>query len=219
MPDPRQGLSVSNPSRSKRPYLIRAMHEWMGDNGHTPHIVIDASVDGCNSACRARQGWQDHFEYQPFGCTQSHTKQRCREFPGALQWNSVRRMGTGRVGTGDLCQRNRPGHDFFPMVRISPNHLMLRKTRISRAAAAHTSLSSNNEKGTGFIYSILVADCVVVEKIRYLFRCEEGKVRRGNPFETVVTLRGCFASLATTLVFFAVRASPNISPIKRQDPY
>jgi len=21
------------------------MHEWMGDNGHTPHIVIDASVD------------------------------------------------------------------------------------------------------------------------------------------------------------------------------
>ena len=22
------------------------MHEWMGDNGHTPHIVIDASTDG-----------------------------------------------------------------------------------------------------------------------------------------------------------------------------
>jgi len=22
------------------------MHEWMRDNGHTPHIVIDASVDG-----------------------------------------------------------------------------------------------------------------------------------------------------------------------------
>ena len=37
---------MSSPSRSKRPYLIRAMHEWMGDNGHTPHIVVDASVDG-----------------------------------------------------------------------------------------------------------------------------------------------------------------------------
>jgi len=37
---------LSNPSRSKRPYLIRAMHEWMGDNSHTPHIVVDASVDG-----------------------------------------------------------------------------------------------------------------------------------------------------------------------------
>ena len=24
------------------------MHEWMGDNGHTPHIVVDARVDGVN---------------------------------------------------------------------------------------------------------------------------------------------------------------------------
>ena len=24
------------------------MHEWMGDNGNTPHIVVDASVDGVN---------------------------------------------------------------------------------------------------------------------------------------------------------------------------
>lgn len=37
---------ASHPSRSKRPYLVRAMHEWMGDNGHTPHIVVDAGVDG-----------------------------------------------------------------------------------------------------------------------------------------------------------------------------
>ena len=37
---------MSHPSRSKRPYLIRAMHEWMGDNGNTPHIVVDAGVEG-----------------------------------------------------------------------------------------------------------------------------------------------------------------------------
>jgi stringent starvation protein B len=37
---------MNEPSRSKRPYLIRAMHEWMADNGHTPHIVVDASFDG-----------------------------------------------------------------------------------------------------------------------------------------------------------------------------
>jgi stringent starvation protein B len=40
------GPPVTTTSPSKRPYLIRAMHEWMGDNGHTPHIVIDASVEG-----------------------------------------------------------------------------------------------------------------------------------------------------------------------------
>ena len=37
---------MSKSSRSKRPYLIRAMHEWMGDNGHSPHIVIDVTLDG-----------------------------------------------------------------------------------------------------------------------------------------------------------------------------
>lgn len=37
---------VNNSKRSKRPYLIRAMHEWMGDNSHTPHIVVDTSFDG-----------------------------------------------------------------------------------------------------------------------------------------------------------------------------
>ena len=31
---------------SKRPYLLRAMHEWMSDNALTPHIVVDASRDG-----------------------------------------------------------------------------------------------------------------------------------------------------------------------------
>ena len=33
-------------SRSKRPYLVRAMHEWMDDNGHTPYIVVDAGSKG-----------------------------------------------------------------------------------------------------------------------------------------------------------------------------
>lgn len=37
---------MTNLTRSKRPYLIRAMHEWMGDNRNTPHIVIDATIDG-----------------------------------------------------------------------------------------------------------------------------------------------------------------------------
>ena len=34
----------SSPSAtSKRPYLIRAMHDWMSDNKLTPHIVVDAA--------------------------------------------------------------------------------------------------------------------------------------------------------------------------------
>ena len=31
---------------SSRPYLIRAMHEWILDNELTPHIVVDATLEG-----------------------------------------------------------------------------------------------------------------------------------------------------------------------------
>jgi stringent starvation protein B len=34
------------PSTSRRPYLLRAMHEWMTDNNQTPHIVVDAGMQG-----------------------------------------------------------------------------------------------------------------------------------------------------------------------------
>ncbi|MBB5207206.1 stringent starvation protein B [Chiayiivirga flava] len=31
---------------SNRPYLIRAVHEWISDNGMTPYLLVDASVPG-----------------------------------------------------------------------------------------------------------------------------------------------------------------------------
>ena len=34
------------PVRSRRPYLLRAMHEWISDCNQTPHLVVDASIAG-----------------------------------------------------------------------------------------------------------------------------------------------------------------------------
>jgi stringent starvation protein B len=31
---------------SRRPYLLRAMHEWIIDSGHTPHVIVDARRTG-----------------------------------------------------------------------------------------------------------------------------------------------------------------------------
>jgi stringent starvation protein B len=31
---------------SRRPYLLRAMVEWMIDSGHTPHAIVDANGEG-----------------------------------------------------------------------------------------------------------------------------------------------------------------------------
>jgi stringent starvation protein B len=32
--------------KSRRPYLLRAMHEWISESNCTPHIVVDAGVPG-----------------------------------------------------------------------------------------------------------------------------------------------------------------------------
>lgn len=37
---------------SSRPYLIRAMYQWIVDNGMTPHLLAKASVDGCKVPVR-----------------------------------------------------------------------------------------------------------------------------------------------------------------------
>jgi stringent starvation protein B len=34
------------PQTSRRPYLVRAMHEWMTANNQTPHLVVDAGIAG-----------------------------------------------------------------------------------------------------------------------------------------------------------------------------
>lgn len=36
----------SNHSRSSRPYLVRALYQWLLDNALTPHIVVDAEQSG-----------------------------------------------------------------------------------------------------------------------------------------------------------------------------
>ena len=39
---------AERPLSRQRPYLLRAMHEWMTDNALTPHIVVDAKAGGAN---------------------------------------------------------------------------------------------------------------------------------------------------------------------------
>ncbi len=37
---------MSGEMTSNRPYLLRALYEWISDNRMTPHILVDASMDG-----------------------------------------------------------------------------------------------------------------------------------------------------------------------------
>ena len=38
-------MELDDQTSSQKPYFIRAMHEWMSDNGLTPHVVVDATAD------------------------------------------------------------------------------------------------------------------------------------------------------------------------------
>lgn len=31
---------------SSRPYLVRAIYQWIADNGMTPHLLVDVEIDG-----------------------------------------------------------------------------------------------------------------------------------------------------------------------------
>ena len=40
---------------TNRPYLLRALYEWITDNGLTPHVLVDAEVDGVDVPQQAIQ--------------------------------------------------------------------------------------------------------------------------------------------------------------------
>lgn len=43
---PDHGSAGNMSMNSSRPYLLRAIHEWLNDNGLTPHVLVDATVSG-----------------------------------------------------------------------------------------------------------------------------------------------------------------------------
>jgi stringent starvation protein B len=50
------GTMNEAPVRSRRPYLLRAMHEWITDSLFTPHLVVDASQPGVDVPQQYVQG-------------------------------------------------------------------------------------------------------------------------------------------------------------------
>ncbi|HET9679121.1 MAG TPA: ClpXP protease specificity-enhancing factor [Gammaproteobacteria bacterium] len=40
---------------SRKPYLIRAIYEWIADSGHTPYLLIDTTVAGIEAPMQFAQ--------------------------------------------------------------------------------------------------------------------------------------------------------------------
>ncbi len=43
-------VAMNERALPKRPYLLRAMHQWITECGHTPHVIVDAAATA--SRCR-----------------------------------------------------------------------------------------------------------------------------------------------------------------------
>jgi stringent starvation protein B len=46
---------MSDEMTSNRPYLLRALYDWIADNGMTPHILVDAAAEGVDVPDQAIQ--------------------------------------------------------------------------------------------------------------------------------------------------------------------
>jgi len=96
---------------SRRPYLLRAMHEWMGDAHFTPHLIVDASVAGVevpqafvkdgrivlNASYDATQGLQLANDWIEFNARFSGVVHHVRIPVGAVLGIYARETGEGMV--------------------------------------------------------------------------------------------------------------------------
>ena len=46
---------MSSDMTSNRPYLLRALYEWIADNNMTPHVLVEASMEGVDVPDQAIQ--------------------------------------------------------------------------------------------------------------------------------------------------------------------
>jgi stringent starvation protein B len=53
---------------SNQPYLLRAFYDWIVDNGLTPYIVVDATVDGVDVPQEFVQNGQIVLNISPGAC-------------------------------------------------------------------------------------------------------------------------------------------------------
>lgn len=96
---------------SSKPYLLRAIHEWIVDNGLTPYLLVDATVSGVsvppqhiadnkiilNVSPRATQGLSITNEWVQFSARFGGSSMNVSFPPGAVLAIYARENGQGMI--------------------------------------------------------------------------------------------------------------------------
>ena len=114
---------------SNRPYLLRALRDWIADNGLTPQILVDAHVPGVevppgiardgkvvlNISEQAVAGMELGNDWVLF-----NTRFSGEDFPVSLPVASVLAVYARENGQGMMFAENEPGPDGEPPEPESP---------------------------------------------------------------------------------------------------
>ena len=93
---------------SHRPYLLRALYEWIVDNGRPPHVLVDARMPACGTrACG--KGRPHRPQHRRTRGIQARARQRCPAIHRALRRRQPGGHGAAAGGDRGLCARDRTG--------------------------------------------------------------------------------------------------------------
>lgn len=118
---------------SRRPYLMRAMYEWMVDNDQTPFIVVDARLSGVrvparhvddgkivlNISARATDRLHIGNELLTFTARFQGVEEHIEVPPAAVLGIYAKESGQGMIFTGeDGAPEPPPQDDGRPTLRV-----------------------------------------------------------------------------------------------------
>jgi stringent starvation protein B len=67
---------------SSRPYLLRALYEWIVDNDCTPHVIVDATLPRCGRAAEYVKDGQIVLNLSPSAVIELQLGDDCVSFNG-----------------------------------------------------------------------------------------------------------------------------------------
>jgi hypothetical protein len=95
---------------SNRPYLIRALYEWIEDNGLTPHLLVNAELPGVEVPKQHVQDGQIVLNINSIGRARPAPGQRMDRIQCPLRWRRPHRPHSCHRRFGYLRARERPRH-------------------------------------------------------------------------------------------------------------
>ena len=115
---------------SHRPYLLRALYEWIADNDMTPHLLVDASQPGVQVPAHTVRDGKVVLNIAARGRRVPGTRQRRRAFHRPLRWREPSGVGAGGGDARDLRAGNRAGHGLARRQRPNRRRWTSRQRRL-----------------------------------------------------------------------------------------